>query len=73
MTYDTDPPPIDQNSTEVGLAASTLIAIFQSGHACATWTKDFYNKQIIEFVIVNDEDFHFEATPAKNSLPHVFG
>src|SRR5262245_41294319 len=32
--------------------ASTLIAIFQSGHTCATRTKDFYNKQVVEFAIV---------------------
>ena len=35
-------------------ALSTLIAIFQSGHTCATRTKDFYNKQIVEFAVVNE-------------------
>ena len=35
-------------------APSTLIAIFQSGHTCATRTKGFYNKQIVEFAVVNE-------------------
>lgn len=43
-------------------AASTPIAIFQSGHTCATRTKDFYNKQIVEFAVVNQR----EVSPAKS-------
>src|SRR5262245_31986650 len=41
-------------NVRVDHSASTLIAIFQSGHTCATRIKDFYNKHIVEFAIVND-------------------
>src|SRR5262245_16307606 len=53
---------LDEISNDQRADASTLIAIFQSAHTCATWSKDFYNKQIFEFAVPNQR----EASRAKS-------